>query len=379
MTSTGIRRHVFRIERLDIPSGPMGRLECKVKSNDTSHHDVRTEITNLVLGADAVVSFDLDSDKSSVSCEFFIVDEPVAWVPAAEAEKQFLPYFFANNELEGTGGNTIEEMSVVSVTDKDQPGVRLAFRDPDTGKVTLEAPATEGTGYRYWTAGETLEDGMSYYAMLLAQNVTNSFEEGAAIVDRSGYLDMRKGAAIGVPGADAGATLDFGDQPARIFVGNWGEVGTIGCRLVGTAGLVKGGNGILALGASAEGVAGGVRVAGGTLQVGATDGAGHPVPGRIADDVRVEAGSRLALGSTGSISPKSRLFLNDRDWIPSVGHVRIEAGAKPVVKEILVAGEPLPHGWYGSSDSPAKFVDDVHFEGSGMIHAGSFPSMLILK
>ena len=376
MNSTGIRRHVFRVDEMHIPTGPMGRLECKVKSNDTSHHNVRTEITNLVLGADAVVSFDLDADKSNVTCEFFIVNEPFAWVPAASTEKQFLPYFFANDELEGTGGNTIEDMSVTSVTDKDQPGIRLAFRDRETGKVTLETPATEGTGYRLWTTGEELGDGASYYAMLLAANVTNSFASGATVANLAGYLDMRGGAALGVPGEDGDATVDFGDRLARVYVGNWGETGTVGCKLAGTAGLVKGGNGILALAASADGIAGGVRVAGGTLRLGATvNGTNHV--GRIGGDITVEAGSRLVVGDKASIVPGSKLYLNDRNWIPSFAHVRIED--KAIVREIVVDGEPLPHGWYGSSDSAAKHVDDVHFEGPGMIHAGSFPTMMILR
>lgn len=47
--------------------------------------------------------------------------------------------------------------------------------------------------------------------------------------------------------------------------------------------------------------------------------------------------------------------------------------------EIFVDGEALPHGWYGSSESDAQFVDDVHFEGPGMIHAGNFPTMMILR
>ena len=138
---------------------------------------------------------------------------------------------------------------------------------------------------------------------------------------------------------------------------------------------MKGGSGTLSLGASAEGVAGGVRVAGGTLVVGLS----KSLPGRIGGDVRVEAGSRLVLSDTGSIAPKSKLFLNDRDWIPSYAHVRLEDGVKAIAKEILVDGEELPHGWYGSSESDAQFVDDVHFEGPGMIHAGNFPTMMILR
>ena len=83
------------------------------------------------------------------------------------------------------------------------------------------------------------------------------------------------------------------------------------------------------------------------------------------------------MGDKASIVPGSKLYLNDRNWIPSFAHVRIED--KAIVREIVLDGEPLPHGWYGSSDSAAKHVDDVHFEGPGMIHAGSFPTMMILR
>ena len=383
--ASGIRRNVFRVNEFVVPAGPMGRLESKTSLgngrpsgySDKDYAHVRTEITNLLLDAGSVLSFDLDKTTSNVSNEFYIVEKPdAAWSPDDDAQLQFLPFFFANNQREGTttGGATISA-ETVTTPDNDL----LAFRDRTTGKVSTTNTVDVGGGYKRWTAGETLVAGTNYVSMQLASNVTNSFVEGATVYNLAGYLDMRGGAALGRPGEDAGATLDFGDQPARVYLGIWNETGTIGCKIAGTAGLVKGGNGILALAASAEGVEGGVRVAGGTLRVGATDAAGKLHPGRIAGDVRVEAGSRLVLCDTGAVSPKSKLFLNDRDWIPSVGHVRLEAGAKPVVKDILVAGEPLAHGWYGSSESSAKFVDDVHFEGPGMIHAGSFPTMMILR
>lgn len=373
--ATSIRRNLFRIGELAVPAGPMGRMDFRNRNNSTGYAHARTEVTNLVLEPGAVLSFDLDKDQPNVTHEFYLVGEPDgAWAPPGGAGAQLLPFLFANNQMEATGsGGTPAESSV-----GEQDNTRLAFRDAQTGKVTLGEPAAEGNGYRRWTAGETLADGAKYYSMQLAKDVGVSFAPGATVQNLAGYVDMRKGAALGRPGEDAGATLDFGDRPARIFNGNWGEVGTIGCRLSGSAGLVTGGNGTIALGASAEGVAGGVRVAGGTLRLFATvDGTNHV--GRIGGDIAVEAGSRLVVGDRSSIVPGSKLFLNDRDWIPSVGHVRLEAGVRAVVREILVAGEPLPHGWYGSSDSAAKHVDDVHFEGPGMIHAGSFPTMMILK
>ena len=383
---TGIRRNVFQVGEIFIPVGPMGRMDFRNKNNSTRFAHSRTEISNIVLEAGAVVSFDLDGNLANVSNEVYFVTKPEgAWTPYEEAEAEFLPFFFANNQVEGTSGTTIDNMEA-----KAFDNTRLAFRNRNTGKISVTNTVDVGGGYKRWTAGEELADGAQYYSMQLAQNVTNSFALGATVANLAGYLDMRGGAALGVPGVDGGATLDFGNETARVYVGNWGEMTTIGCKLAGKAGFVKGGNGILKLLATAEGVAGGVRVAGGTLELGAetvrrTEGTNvvetAAVRGRIGGDVHVEAGSRLVLCDTGSIAPKSKLFLNDRDWIPSYAHVRLEEGVKAVVKEILVAGEELPHGWYGSSDAllPVDFVDDVHFEGTGRIHAGSFPTMMILK
>ena len=323
-----------------------------------------------VLNLNAQIRQNPDANKANNSNELFLVNAP-AEVFDPGAGKQFLPFFFANNQREGTGGNTTEGMTV-----SEQDNTNLAFRDPETGKVSTVSPETTGTGYRRWTAGETLADGSQYYSMQLAQNVTLSFDEGATVTNLAGYLDMRKGAALGRPGADAGATLDFGDQPARLFNGNWGETNVIGCKLAGSAGLVKGGNGVTVLAASAAGVSGDVRVAGGTLALGAVvNGTNHV--GRVAGDVIVEAGSRLVVRDKASFAPGVRLYLNDRDWIPSFAHVRLEANAE--IARLIVNGERMPNGYYGSSDSAAEIVDDVHFEGPGVLWAGIRPTMLILN
>ena len=379
------RRILYDAGTLEIPAGPMGFLSLRKSVSDAGkllyYPDQYLTVTNLVLEPGAVLAFEMSDSSPNKTNEFYIVKEPECWTDSSEPDHQFLPYFFANQQTLSNPQYRYDNPYIITNTSVDN--THLFFRDKATGRVSREAPDTAGNGYRRWTkdASETLADGAEYCAMLLGESATNSFAAGATVANLAGYLDMRGGAALGVPGVDGGATVDFGDETARVYVGNWGETAVIGCKLVGSAGLVKGGSGILALAASAGGVVGGVRVAGGTLQVGAADAEGKPVPGRIGGDVHVEAGSRLILCDTGSIAPKSKLFLNDRDWIPSYAHVRLEEGVKAVVKEILVAGEELPHGWYGSSDAllPVDFVDDVHFEGTGRIHAGSFPTMMIFK
>ena len=312
------------------------------------------------MDANAVLSFTLADSSGPVLNEVFIHNDPPSFYADPDEDVQFLPQLFANYEAD--------------TNDK------LIFRDSETGKLEKRSASADGTKYRRFAAAATLANGDTFRSMQVAKDVAVSFADGATVGNLGGYLDLRGGAAVGplANAASSSSTLDFGDAVARVYVGKRADTATIGCKLAGTAGLVKGGSGILALGASAEGVAGGVRVAGGTLEIGVRDGSAlHP--GRIGGDIRVEAGSRLVLRDTGAISPMSKLYLNDRAWIPSHAHVRLEAGVKAVVKEIFVAGEALPHGWYGSSDSDAQFVDDVHFEGPGMVHAGSFPTMMILK
>ena len=359
--ATGIRRAHYEIGNLIVPAGPQGRLETARYGSSTDYPDNLVDITNLVMDANAVLSFTLADSSGPVLNEVFVRNDPPSFYADPDEDVQFLPQLFANYEAD--------------TNDK------LIFRDPETGKLEKRSASADGTKYRRFAAAATIGNGAKYAAMLLAANVTNSFANGATATNLAGYLDMRKGAALGVPGDDVGATLDFGDAVARVYVGKRADTATIGCQLRGSAGLVKGGSGILALAASADGVAGGVRVAGGTLEVGVRNVAGTYFPGRIAGDVRVEAGSRLVLRDTNALAPKSTLSLNDRGWIPSYAHVRLEEGVKAVVKEILVDGEAAPHGWYGSSDSllPVDFVDDVHFEGTGRIHAGSFPTMMILR
>lgn len=356
--ATGIRRAHYEIGELIVPAGPQGRLETARYGSTVDYPDNLVDITNLVMDANAVLSFTLADSSGPVLNEVFIHNDPPSFYADPDEDVQFLPQLFANYEAD--------------TNDK------LIFRDSNTGKLEKRSASADGTKYRRFAAAATLSNGDTFRSMQIAKDVAVSFADGATVGNLGGYLDLRGGAALGRVGADAGATLDFGDSVARVYVGKRADTATIGCKLAGTAGLVKGGSGILALAASAEGVAGGVRVAGGTLEIGVRDGSAlHP--GRIGGDIRVEAGSRLVLRDTGAISPMSKLYLNDRAWIPSVGHVRLEAGVRAVVKDIFVAGEALPHGWYGSSDSDAQFVDDVHFEGPGMVHAGSFPTMMILK
>ena len=89
------------------------------------------------------------------------------------------------------------------------------------------------------------------------------------------------------------------------------------------------------------------------------------------------------LRDTGAISPMSKLYLNDRDWIPSHAHVRLDANAEAA--RLVIAGEPMPNGYYGSSEAATAnpdtpvVVDNVHFEGPGVLWAGIRPTMMIFK
>jgi hypothetical protein len=360
--ATGIRRAHYEIGELVVPAGPQGRLDTYTIGSTADYPNNLVDITNLVMDANAVLSFTLVDTSGSVSNEVFIHNDPPSFYADPDEGVQFLPQLFANYEAD--------------TNDK------LIFRDPGSGKLEKRSASADGTKYRRFAAAATLANGDSFRSMQVAKDVAVSFADGATVGNLGGYLDLRGGAALGRPGDDADATLDFGDAVARVYVGKRADTATIGCKLTGSAGLVKGGSGILALAASADGIAGGVRVAGGTLRLGAAvNGTNHV--GRIAGNVRVEAGSRLAIGCDGALAAGVRLYLNDRDWIPSHAHVRLDANAEAA--RLLIDGEPMPNGYYGSSEAAAAnldthvVVDDVHFEGTGILWAGIRPTMLILR
>ena len=362
--ATGIRRAHYEIGNLIVPAGPQGRLETARYGSSTDYPDNLVDVTNLVMDAIAVLSFTLADSSGPVLNEVFIHNDPPSFYADPDEDVQFLPQLFANYEAD--------------TNDK------LIFRDSETGKLEKRSASADGTKYRRFAAAATLANGDTFRSMQIAKDVAVSFADGATVGNLGGYLDLRGGAAVGPPENAASATsvLDFGDAVARVYVGKRADTATIGCKLTGSAGLVKGGSGTLALGASAEGVAGGVRIAGGTLRLGAAvNGTNHV--GRIAGNVHVEAGSRLAIGCDGSLAAGVRLHLNDRDWIPSRAHVRLDANAEAA--RLLIDGEPMPNGYYGSSEAATAnpdtpvVVDNVHFEGPGVLWAGIRPTMMIFK
>ena len=358
--ATGIRRAHYEIGELVVPAGPQGRLETARYGSSTDYPDNLVDVTNLVMDANAVLSFTLADSSGPVLNEVFIHNDPPSFYADPDEDVQFLPQLFANYEAD--------------TNDK------LIFRDSETGKLEKRTASADGTKYRRFAAAATLSNGDSFRSMQVAKDVAVSFADGATVGNLGGYLDLRGGASLGRVGTDAGATLDFGSAVARVYVGKRADTATIGCRLTGMAGLVKGGSGTLQLGASLEGLAGDVRVAGGTLALGAAaNGTNHV--GRVAGDVTVEAGSRLVVHDKASFAPGVRLFLNDRDWIPSFAHVRMESNASAAT--LFVNGKPMPNGYYGSSEAALVHsdinVDDVHFKGSGVLWAGVRPTMMILK
>ena len=356
--ATGIRRAYFQIRDLVIPAGPQGRLETAKYGSSVDYPHNIVEITNLVMDANAVLSFSLGDSSEIVSNEVFILNEPPSFYEDPDGSGQFLPQLYANHEA----------------NDNNQ----LIFRHPATGHLSRRTAGTgDNDAFRRWTAAATLADGAQYASMQLGANTTLSFADGATARNLAGFLDLRGGASLGRVGTDAGATLDFGSAVARVYVGKRADTATIGCRLSGMAGLVKGGSGTLQLGASAEGVKGGIRIAGGTLALGAPDAGGRMHVARVAGDVVVEAGSRLVVRGGNPFEKDVRLFLNDREWIPSHAHVRVESDA--IVPWLFVGGKALERGTWGSSASAAENVDDVHFDGPGILTVGIPPTMMILR
>ena len=253
--ATGIRRAHYEIGELIVPAGPQGRLETARYGSTVDYPDNLVDITNLVMDANAVLSFTLADSSGPVLNEVFIHNDPPSFYADPDEDVQFLPQLFANYEAD--------------TNDK------LIFRDSNTGKLEKRSTSADGTKYRRFAAAATLSNSDSFRSMQVAKDVAVSFADGATVGNLGGYLDLRGGAALGRVGAGAGATLDFGDSVARVYVGKRADTATIGCKLAGTAGLVKGGNGALQVGASLGGISGGVRVAGGTLALGAPDATGR--------------------------------------------------------------------------------------------------------
>ena len=74
---------------------------------------------------------------------------------------------------------------------------------------------------------------------------------------------------------------------------------------------------------------------------------------------------------------KYYVALRDRPWIPSVAHVRLEENA--CVRELCFGDSAASSGTWGSSESSAEHVDDVHFEGPGVLTVGVHVSLMILR
>lgn len=358
--ATGVRRAHYEIGDLIVPAGPQGRLDTYTNGSTADYPNNLVEITNLVMDANAVLSFALPGVSGVVSNEVFIYNDPPSFYADPDEDVQFLPQLFANYEAD--------------TNDK------LIFRDPATGLLEKRTASASGNAYRRFASAATLADGDSFRSMQVAANVAVSFASGGAVATNlAGYLDLRGGAAVG-PSADAASAssaLDFGDALARVYVGKRADTATVGCKLRGSAGLVKGGSGELALGGSLEGLSGGVRVAGGTLCLGAPDGTGAMRGGRLAGTVTVEAGSRLRIRCRNAFpANRTGLSLCDRGWIPSFAHVRLDEDA--AVVQLLVDGVPVENGTWGSSESVAANVDDVHFAGSGVLRVGRQATLVVV-
>ena len=175
------------------------------------------------MDADAVLSCTLANTSGAVTNEVFIHNDPPSFYADPDEDVQFLPQLFANYEAD--------------TNDK------LIFRDSETGKLEKRSASADGTKYRRFAAAATLANGDTFRSMQIAKDVAVSFADGATVGNLGGYLDLRGGAAVGplANAASSSSTLDFGDAVARVYVGKRADTATIGCKLAGTAGLVKGG------------------------------------------------------------------------------------------------------------------------------------------
>ena len=142
--------------------------------------------------------------------------------------------------------------------------------------------------------------------------------------------------------------------------------------IVAPEGLAVSFPGFLRLGGDQTGIDGELAINGCDVTLGSeTTGCTIDVP------VRLESGAaKLRIGKQGSFCCQD-LFLNDHagigpKFVPAAGTVE-------PVHMIRVDGVPLRRGTWGSSESPAEFIDDNHFAGTGVaqVQIDSAPSSAI--
>lgn len=147
-------------------------------------------------------------------------------------------------------------------------------------------------------------------------------------------------------------TLTLGNSGAREF--NQNSTGTISGNIVSSAGagLLKTGGGILEITSAGNTYSGGTTVRKGTLRL---SGLGRAGTG----DVIVEGGV-LELATGTAIADTATLDVR------AGAQIRL-SGVNETVNRLLRDGRLMPPGTWGATGSGARYVDNMHFVGNGIL------------
>jgi len=192
-------------------------------------------------------------------------------------------------------------------------------------------------------------------------------QSGDVLKVKGGIVQLNNAAYIADPTNpnSAESVLDLGDKTGYMTTYS-GYAVPVGCK-IGANRLVLGGNGVLEYaGDSSATLSNGVYVTSGTLQLGSTRNETLYGAQLGKNDISVEAGAKLAIASEQPFRTSIDLKLGARDWLGAYGKVDL-APAETTVKRCSVNGTYLTRGTWGATGSGAKFIDDNHFSGPGVL------------
>ena len=128
----------------------------------------------------------------------------------------------------------------------------------------------------------------------------------------------------------------------------------------GAVSLVKNGTGTLTLTNALTSTSGGFTVTGGTLAI---DGAGTLGPN--ATDIAITGSGTLSLANSATIADSAIVRMPESG--DSGAKINLEAGVDETIGWLFFGDKMMRAGTHGSTASPARYQDDSHFTGTGVL------------
>jgi len=297
----------------------------------------------------------------------FLVDSSPALIGAGGAEgsttMSVYPWIFCHNSLDTLEPNSIGTLSTNGIRGLQDAEYDTTLTGTATRNVSIEHEGSISLG-----ANQTVNS--------LVCNWYNAKNMGAGytITVTSGALLLRKDSSrLGeISHADAG-TIDFGAAEACIFTseGNDTTSTAIGAVIAGTAGLTKGGPSRLTLSAPNT-YSGTTTITRGILRVG--DGTLDTATAKLGDgNVVIHDGGQLSISQYVTDCIDDAMTVTLRKDGNSNGIMQLGSGIDETVLRLLIAGEEMDIGTYGSTSSSATFTNDTYFTGTGILRVVAEP------